>query len=94
MSWGYLVEVLVGEVIPLRDRWSELVDALREYVANDTDGGHLGDFVIVAASATIEDVGDNRTRYCVVSPGAQPSHSTVGLLHYALDNYEADFDDD
>jgi hypothetical protein len=84
----------MGEVIPLRDRWTELLDALREYVANDTDGGHLGDFVIVAASATIEDVDDNRTRYCVVNPAGQPVHCTVGLLRYGLDNYEVDFDDD
>lgn len=68
--------------LSVRDR---LDNALRDYVADQTDGSVLVDWVTIAASTTIEDIGTGRNYYLIVAPPQQSAHATLGLLKHGGD---------
>jgi hypothetical protein len=82
----------MGEVIPIRDTRAEFDAALRDYLADVTEGGILTDYVIVAATTSMDDIGTGRTWYATLAPLTQPPHVTLGLLHYGIDNGQVDDD--
>ncbi len=84
----------MGEVIPIRDTRTALDDALRDYIAEATDGAILTDYFIIAAGTELEDIGTGRTMYCFTTPPSQPPHVSMGLLAYAVDNGAVTDDDD
>lgn len=80
----------MGEVIPLRDTRAALEEALRDHLS---DLGMLGDWVLVAATTELEDIGTGRTSYTVLTGVGQPVHVSFGLLHHAISYGEIEDDD-
>ena len=76
------------------DRREILEAALRDYVADMTDGAVLTDFFVIAASTELADIGTGRTMYCMITPQTQPPHVSIGLLNYAVDYGDVGDDDD
>jgi hypothetical protein len=65
----------------------EILDnALRDYIAETTDGAILTDYFTVAASTELDDIGTGRTVYLFITPPAQPAHVSMGLISYAHTN--------
>lgn len=60
-----------------------LDNALRDYIAEITEGGILTDFVVITAATTLDDIGTGRTIYSWLNPPTQAPHVTMGLLAYA-----------
>ncbi len=60
--------------------------ALRDYIAEASEGALLTDWVCVAAATTLEDIGTGRTLYTFICPPTQPPHITLGLIRYGADN--------
>jgi hypothetical protein len=71
-----------------------LEDALRDYVAERTDGAILTDYFVVAASTEFEDIGTGSTLYMFLTPETQPAHVSMGLLAYAVSEGSPIHDDD
>lgn len=61
-----------------------LDNALRDYIADATDGAILTDYIVIAASTELDDIGTGRTVYMFTTPDAQPTHVSMGLLAYAV----------
>lgn len=80
----------MGEVIPIRDTQAVLEEAIRDHLA---DLGILTDWVLVAATTEIEDIGTGRTAYTLLTAPSQPVHVSFGLLHHAIDYGEIEDDD-
>lgn len=72
----------------------KLDDAMRDYVAEITDGAILTEYFLITASTMVEDIGTARTMYAFVTADSQPPHVTLGLLAYARDNGTVVDDDD
>ncbi len=68
--------------------------ALRDYIAEITDGSFLTEYFLVSASTSMEDIGTARTMYAFVTADNQAPHVTLGLLAYARDNGTVVDDDD
>lgn len=77
----------MGEVAPTVDTLAALEEAIRDHLA---DLGHLNDWVLVAATTELEDIGTGRTSYTLVNAPAQPVHVSFGLLHHAIDYGEVE----
>lgn len=75
----------------VRDRLNE---ALRDYIAEVSDGAILTDWVTIAAATTIDDIGTGRTLYTFLCPPTQPPHVTLGLIQYGADNGTITDDED
>lgn len=69
-----------------------LDEALRDYIAEITDGAILTEYFLMTA-ATVEDIGTGRTIYSWVTPPTQAPHVSLGLIRYAAD-YGVVWDDD
>ena len=71
-----------------------LDEALRDYIAEVSDGAILTDWVSIAAATTLDDIGTGRTLYTFICPQQQPPHITLGLIRYGADNGTITDDDD
>lgn len=60
-----------------------LDEAMRDYIAEITDGTYLTEYFLVAASTDVADMGTSRTIYVTVTAQDQPPHVSLGLLAYA-----------
>lgn len=72
-----------------------LDDAMRDYIAEITEGAILTDYFLCTASMLVEDIGTGRTMYAFATAENQPPHISLGLIAYAHDNGTVvDADDD
>lgn len=70
-----------------------LADAVSTYI-RETSGQVVTDWVMIAATTTLEDIGTGATSYWCEGNVGQPIHVSAGLLRYGLEQVIWDNNDD